>query len=122
MARPSTMNLLAGFSARRYRFTITQKARDTHQWQPPPAGQKRVKESWENIWVVGMFGTLAVATVLLYYKPDSRCVDSLLPLKHLVTLSLFSVQTHALKEAKARLEARGERYKYEPSSPPSSDS
>ncbi|KAJ7597109.1 Ndufb11, NADH dehydrogenase 1 beta subcomplex subunit [Mycena floridula] len=62
-----------------------------------PNGQKRVKESWENIWMVGMYGSMAVATVMLYYKPDT------------------SVQTWALKEAKARMEARGEKYKYEPS-------
>jgi hypothetical protein len=44
--------------------------------QPPPAGQKRVKESWENIWYIGMFGTMGLASVLLYYKPDTRCVRS----------------------------------------------
>ena len=44
--------------------------------QPPPPGQKRQKEDWENVWVVGMFGTMALATVLLYYKPDTRFVNS----------------------------------------------
>jgi len=69
--------------------------------KPPPPGQKRLKEDWENIWYVGMFGTMAVATVLLYYKPDT------------------SIQTWALKEAKERMEARearGEQYRYRPSS------
>lgn len=57
-----------------------------------------MRESWELIWYVGMFGTMGVATVLHYYKPDT------------------SIQTWALVEAKARMEARGEKYKYEPAS------
>ena len=40
--------------------------------QPPPAGQKRKKEEWENLWYYGMYGSMALATVLLYYKPDTR--------------------------------------------------
>ncbi|TFK91704.1 hypothetical protein K466DRAFT_482280 [Polyporus arcularius HHB13444] len=59
--------------------------------KPLPAGQKRKKEAWENVWYVGMYGTMAVATVLLYYKPDT------------------SINSWALKEAKARMEARGEK-------------
>ena len=43
-------------------------------FQPLPAGQKRKKESWENVWYIGMYGTMGVAAVLLYYKPDTRCV------------------------------------------------
>ncbi|KAF8237787.1 hypothetical protein L208DRAFT_1355780 [Tricholoma matsutake] len=66
--------------------------------KPPPAGQKRVKEDWENIWYIGMFGTMAFAAIMLYYKPDT------------------SIQTWALKEAKERMEARGEKYQYTPSS------
>ncbi|KAG1757497.1 ESSS subunit of NADH:ubiquinone oxidoreductase-domain-containing protein [Suillus lakei] len=66
--------------------------------KPPAPGQRRVKEEWENIWYVGMFGSMAMAAVLLYYKPDT------------------SIQTWALREAKERMEARGEKYKYEPSS------
>ncbi|ESK87879.1 nadh dehydrogenase 1 beta subcomplex [Moniliophthora roreri MCA 2997] len=65
--------------------------------KPLPPGQKRVKEGWENIWYIGMFGSMAFAAVMLYYKPDT------------------SVQTWALKEAKERMEVRGEKYKYEPS-------
>ncbi|KAK0198387.1 uncharacterized protein ARMOST_09026 [Armillaria ostoyae] len=65
--------------------------------KPPAPGQKRVKEDWENIWYIGMFGTMAFASVMLYYKPDT------------------SIQTWALEEAKQRMEARGEKYKYEPS-------
>jgi len=63
-----------------------------------------VKEDWENMWYIGMFGTMAFATVMLYYKPDT------------------SIQTLALREAKERMEARGEKYRYEPqpSSPPPS--
>ncbi|KAH7915819.1 Ndufb11, NADH dehydrogenase 1 beta subcomplex subunit [Hygrophoropsis aurantiaca] len=66
--------------------------------KPLPPGQKRVKDEWENIWYVGMFGSMAMAAVLLYYKPDT------------------SIQTWALKEAKDRMEARGDKYKYEPTS------
>lgn len=43
-----------------------------HTFQPLPPGQKRVKEDWENIWYFGMFGSMALAAVLLYYKPDTR--------------------------------------------------
>jgi len=63
--------------------------------KPPPPGQKRVKEDWENIWYIGMYGTLALTGLLLYYKPDT------------------SIQGWALKEAKARMEARGEKVQYE---------
>ncbi|KAF5390172.1 hypothetical protein D9757_002865 [Collybiopsis confluens] len=70
--------------------------------KPLPPGQKRVKESWENIWYFGMFGSMAFAMVMLYYKPDN------------------SVESWALHEAKERMEARGEIYRYSPSSSPSS--
>jgi len=63
--------------------------------KPPAPGQKRVKEDWENIWYIGMYGTLGVASLLLYYKPDT------------------SIQSWALKEAKARMEARGEKVQHE---------
>jgi len=66
--------------------------------KPLAPGQKRVKEEWENVWYYGMYGTMAFAAVMLYYKPDT------------------SIQTWALKEAKARMEARGEKYLYEPTS------
>jgi hypothetical protein len=66
--------------------------------KPTPPGQKRVKEDWETIWHVGMFGTMGLTAVLLYYKPDT------------------SIQSWALKEAKQRMEARGENYEYKPSS------
>ncbi|PPQ64432.1 hypothetical protein CVT26_002139 [Gymnopilus dilepis] len=69
--------------------------------KPPPPGQKRVKEDWENVWYIGMFGTMAFASVMLYYKPDT------------------SVQSWALREAKERMEARGEKYQYESESPSS---
>ncbi|KAF9056234.1 ESSS subunit of NADH:ubiquinone oxidoreductase [Panaeolus papilionaceus] len=70
--------------------------------KPPLPGQKRVKETWENAWYIGMFGTMAFATVMLYYKPDT------------------SIQTWALKEAKERMDARGEKYQYEPQTSSSS--
>ncbi|KAH8102463.1 Ndufb11, NADH dehydrogenase 1 beta subcomplex subunit [Cristinia sonorae] len=62
--------------------------------KPLPPGQKRVKEPWERIWFWGMYGSMAVGAVLLYYKPDT------------------SIQSWALKEAKARMEARGEKTDY----------
>ncbi|KIJ45111.1 hypothetical protein M422DRAFT_167464 [Sphaerobolus stellatus SS14] len=65
--------------------------------KPPPAGQKRKREDWELIWYWGMGGSLVVAVVGLYFKPDT------------------SIQTWALKEAKARMEARGEATEYKPS-------
>ncbi|KAI0080114.1 hypothetical protein K474DRAFT_1590760 [Panus rudis PR-1116 ss-1] len=62
--------------------------------KPPPAGQKRKKEGWENMWYVGIYGTMFVTAVLLYYKPDT------------------SIQTWAIQEAKTRMEARGEKTDY----------
>ncbi|KAI5829008.1 hypothetical protein K523DRAFT_243196 [Schizophyllum commune Tattone D] len=64
--------------------------------KPPAPGQKRQKENWENIWYIGMYGSMIVAAIGLYYKPDT------------------SIQTWALAEAKRRMEERGEQYKYEP--------
>lgn len=43
-----------------------------HLWQPLAPGEKRKKEEWENIWYVGMYGSMLLAGVLLYYKPDTR--------------------------------------------------
>ncbi|CAG8515401.1 9541_t:CDS:2 [Acaulospora colombiana] len=40
--------------------------------QPPPPGQKRVKEDWENIWYYGMGGCLLLGIVIAIYKPDTR--------------------------------------------------
>ena len=48
----------------------------TRDLQPPPAGEKRKRESWETIYYWGMFGSMGVATVLLYIKPDTSCVIS----------------------------------------------
>lgn len=42
--------------------------------QPPPPGQKRKKQGWENLWYVGMYGGMVLAGVLLYYKPDTTYV------------------------------------------------
>jgi len=66
--------------------------------KPLAPGEKRVKEGWENIWYIGMFGGMGLASVLLYYKPDT------------------TIQTWALNEAKHRMEQRGENYQYKPSS------
>ncbi|KAH7104581.1 ESSS subunit of NADH:ubiquinone oxidoreductase-domain-containing protein [Auriculariales sp. MPI-PUGE-AT-0066] len=65
--------------------------------KPPPPGQKRKREGWETIYYWGMFGSLGTAAVLLYIKPDT------------------SIQTWALQEAKARMEARGDLPRYVPS-------
>ncbi|KIS01157.1 hypothetical protein L804_01026 [Cryptococcus deuterogattii 2001/935-1] len=64
----------------------------------PPKNGKRVKESWENIYYIGMFGGMIFMGVVYAYKPDT------------------SIQSWALKEAKERLEARGEEYQYKPKS------
>jgi len=72
--------------------------------KPPPPGEKRKRESWETIYYWGMFGTMAVAAVLMYNKPDT------------------SIQTWALREAKARMEARGDLPKYVPSNAASKSS
>ena len=58
-----------------------------------------------------MFGGMALATAILVYKPDTRRVHT-----HWLTLADFrSIQTWALEEAKARMEARGDRPQYKPS-------
>jgi hypothetical protein len=51
--------------------------------KPPAPGQKRVKEDWENIWYIGMFGSIGLASLLLYYRPDTRWGFSLLVIVHL---------------------------------------
>ncbi|KAF9512889.1 hypothetical protein BS47DRAFT_1021219 [Hydnum rufescens UP504] len=64
--------------------------------KPPPPGQKRERQDWEVLWYWGMFGSMAVAAVGLYYKPDT------------------SISKWALQEAKERMEARGEPTEYRP--------
>ncbi|KAH9950469.1 ESSS subunit of NADH:ubiquinone oxidoreductase-domain-containing protein [Amylocystis lapponica] len=59
-----------------------------------PSWTKRKREDWEMIWYIGMYGSMALAGVLLYYKPDT------------------SINAWALNEAKARMEARGEKTDY----------
>jgi len=65
--------------------------------KPPPPGQKRKREDWELMWYFGMFGSMALVSVGLYYKPDT------------------SINTWAMKEAKQRMEARGDPTDYRPS-------
>jgi len=65
--------------------------------KPLTAGQKRKREDWELMWYFGMFGSMILAGVGLYYKPDT------------------SINTWAMKEAKARMEARGDPTDYRPS-------
>ncbi|KAF2200076.1 hypothetical protein GQ43DRAFT_374695 [Delitschia confertaspora ATCC 74209] len=52
-------------------------------------GEKPEREGWEWIWYIGIYGTLALTTVLYVFKPDT------------------SIQTWALEEARRRLEAEG---------------
>jgi len=70
--------------------------------KPLPPGQKRKREDWEMIWYIGMFGSMAVAAIGLYAKPDT------------------SIQAWALQEAKRRMDESGEKYRYESQSPSSS--
>ncbi|KAK9679260.1 hypothetical protein K7432_016345 [Basidiobolus ranarum] len=62
--------------------------------KPLAAGQKRVKEDWEDIWYFGMYGGFLFAAVGLYYKPDSSFVN------------------WAYREAERRMEERGEVLEY----------
>ncbi|KAK3811979.1 MAG: Ndufb11, NADH dehydrogenase 1 beta subcomplex subunit [Benniella sp.] len=64
--------------------------------KPLAPGAKRVKEDWEGMYIWGFMGSMAVGTAFLYYKPDTN------------------VHTWAYREAKARLEARGENVEYQP--------
>ncbi|KAF9932459.1 hypothetical protein FBU30_008162 [Linnemannia zychae] len=62
--------------------------------KPLAPGAKRVKEDWEPLMYYGFFGAMAVATVVMYYKPDTN------------------LQTWASKEAKARMLANGQSVEY----------
>ncbi|KAG0369214.1 ESSS subunit of NADH:ubiquinone oxidoreductase-domain-containing protein [Gamsiella multidivaricata] len=62
--------------------------------KPLPPGAKRVKEDWEGIFLYGFMGSMAAGAALIYYKPDTN------------------MQNWAMKEAKARMEARGETVEY----------
>ncbi|KAI1313073.1 hypothetical protein EDD11_002710 [Mortierella claussenii] len=62
--------------------------------KPLAPGTKRVKEDWENLFFYGFFGCMAFGAAVLYYKPDTN------------------VQTWALREAKARMEASGQTVEY----------
>ncbi|KAF9170738.1 hypothetical protein BGX21_001612 [Mortierella sp. AD011] len=62
--------------------------------KPLAPGAKRVKGDWENMFLYGFGGSMVFGTALVYYKPDTN------------------VQTWAYKEAKARMEARGEPVEY----------
>ncbi|KAF9386055.1 hypothetical protein CPC16_007730 [Podila verticillata] len=62
--------------------------------KPLPAGTKRVKEDWEPMFFYGFMGSMVFGTAVIYYKPDTN------------------VHTWAYREAKARMEARGEPVEY----------
>ncbi|KAF9313225.1 hypothetical protein BG003_005487 [Podila horticola] len=62
--------------------------------KPLPAGTKRVKEDWESLFFYGFMGSMVFGTAVIYYKPDTN------------------VHTWAYREAKARMEARGEAVEY----------
>ncbi|CAG8577847.1 9568_t:CDS:2 [Paraglomus brasilianum] len=57
--------------------------------KPLPKGQKRIKEDWENLWVVGMTAFFGLGTLIAIYKPKT------------------GVQDWALVEAQKSLEERG---------------
>ena len=75
-------------------------------------GQKRKWEWWEPLWYFGMYGGMAAAAVGLYFKPDTRCVSDFQFACMRLTEYALSIKTWALKEAKARMEARGEATDY----------
>ncbi|KAG9285364.1 hypothetical protein G9A89_010839 [Geosiphon pyriformis] len=60
--------------------------------KPPPPGQKRVKEDWENVWVYGWLTAGFVACVTKYYSP------------------YISMDEWAEREAKKRMAERGEKF------------
>lgn len=59
-----------------------------------PAQRGNLQLTFRNLFYAGMFGGFALAAVVYIYKPDT------------------SIQTWALQEAKARMEARGENVEY----------
>ena len=78
MRHRNTTSLVVGSSARRYALMIGFIFFPLNDYllsfsQPPPPGQKRVREDWEITWYLGMFGAMGLAGVLHYYKPDTRC-------------------------------------------------
>lgn len=77
-----------------------------------PNGQKRKKADWEAPWYVGMYGAMGLAGLLLYYKPDTRCVLHAFSIHLHLLIPVTSVSTWALEEAKTRMEARGEKTEY----------
>ncbi|MCJ1303491.1 hypothetical protein MMC08_006301 [Hypocenomyce scalaris] len=89
---------LSPAQTRPFSSTPSRSSADSHgsHYDPPsgwlfgvPPGEKYKKEGWENVWVYGFFGSLALAVVAYAYKPDT------------------SIQTWALEEARRRLEAEG---------------
>ncbi|WFD05230.1 hypothetical protein MVES1_000558 [Malassezia vespertilionis] len=65
--------------------------------KPPPKGQKREKQAWENMWYIGMYGGMVAFGVLYYFKPDR------------------SVRHWATPEAEKRLNESGVPWRYKPS-------
>ncbi|GJJ08772.1 hypothetical protein Clacol_002991 [Clathrus columnatus] len=57
--------------------------------KPLPQGQKRKREDWELLWYYGMFGSMALAAVGLYYKPDTRYAMAFIP-QLLTALIIFN--------------------------------
>lgn len=86
------------------------------------AGQKRVKEDWENIYYYGFGGGMLLGAVLIYYKPDTRCV--ILPSFSLLFSSLrgegidrsgsvsHSIEGWARKQAQEKMAAAGETVRF----------
>lgn len=68
-------------------FYVTVTVTDHEQALAP--GEKRVKADWENIYIYGMGGSMALGAVLIYFKPDNR------------------LDSWATKQAKARMIEQG---------------
>ncbi|KAI8874223.1 hypothetical protein GQ42DRAFT_159992 [Ramicandelaber brevisporus] len=62
--------------------------------RPLPAGQKRVKEEWESIYMWGMGLTIGLAFAGAYYKPDTN------------------ITSWARAEAQKRFEEAGDKLEY----------
>ncbi|KAI4214501.1 MAG: hypothetical protein LQ351_002918 [Letrouitia transgressa] len=66
-------------TTRPFTSTAPHRSSDAHtNYEPPsgwlwgvPPGEKREREGWEYLWIVGFFGSLGAAAVAYAYKPDT---------------------------------------------------
>lgn len=78
------------------RISVWRKGTTCANPQPPAPGTKRVKDSWEDLWYYGFYGSIIAAGVLYYFKPD------------------HSVRDWARPEAEKRLDESGREWRYKP--------